>query len=130
MTNPRPHDFIEKSPGVFIAQSQPVTVDADAIQRLKQSAAVVPKKRARICAHGSSAAALHEMLIVLDGATYIRPHRHHGKCESMHAIEGRAALIYFTRKRRAQGLFASSAEAKATAFFAALSMRLITPSWC
>jgi cupin fold WbuC family metalloprotein len=96
MSESTPPRFVEKSPAVFAGDAQPVTVGASDIEMLKKSAAASQKKRARICAHASSTHALHEMLIVLHRDTYVRPHRHHGKCESMHAIEGRAALVYYT----------------------------------
>jgi cupin fold WbuC family metalloprotein len=104
MTNKHSSSFTEKSPAVFVTDAQPVTVGLSDLESLKRSAAASPKRRARICAHRSSDDAIHEMLIVLQGDTYVRPHRHHGKCESMHAIEGRAALIYFTEKGEPQAI--------------------------
>jgi cupin fold WbuC family metalloprotein len=35
------------------------------------------------------------MLIVVDRDSYVRPHRHPGKTESMHVIEGTADLVIF-----------------------------------
>ena len=46
------------------------------------------KKRARICAHNGVDAALHEMFIMLKKNSYVRPHRHHNKSESIHIVRG------------------------------------------
>ncbi len=90
-----PPDFVESSPGVFTTRRQPVVFRPADIDWLRVSAARTPKRRARACAHSGSDRAVHEMIIVLDGGSYVRPHRHHGKSESMHAITGRAAMVYF-----------------------------------
>ena len=39
---------------------------------------------------------VHEMLIVHTRDTYVRPHKHIGKSESFHIIEGTANVIIFT----------------------------------
>jgi cupin fold WbuC family metalloprotein len=88
----------ETSPGVFKSAHRPITVDADFIQWLKQKAADTAKQRARLCAHPGADAQVHEMIIALQGSGYVRPHRHFHKSESMHVIEGRAAIIYFTEE--------------------------------
>jgi cupin fold WbuC family metalloprotein len=90
--------FTELSPGVFTSREHPVVVNESLIGWLKQQAELVPKRRARICTHRSNAAPVHEMIIALQNNGYIRPHRHFNKSESMHVIEGRAAIIYFTEK--------------------------------
>ena len=38
---------------------------------------------------------LHEMIIILSKETYIRPHKHLNKVESLHVIEGSAEVIFF-----------------------------------
>ena len=38
---------------------------------------------------------LHEMIIILSKETYIRPHKHLNKAESLHVIEGSADVIFF-----------------------------------
>lgn len=54
-----------------------------------------PRKRARFCAHRDPTDALHEMLICLAQGTYVRPHRHTGKSESFHIIEGELDVVLF-----------------------------------
>jgi cupin fold WbuC family metalloprotein len=53
------------------------------------------RKRARICLHPDAEDRLHEMLIVLGRETYIRPHRHTGKSESFHVIDGELDVVIF-----------------------------------
>jgi cupin fold WbuC family metalloprotein len=86
----------ETSPGVFKSSARPITVDGAFIQWLKKQAVGTAKQRARLCAHAGAEAQVHEMIIALQGSGYVRPHRHFHKSESMHVIEGRAAIIYFT----------------------------------
>lgn len=90
--------FQEIAPGAFVSREQPVIANAGTVAWLKKQAERSPKRRARLCAHLSAAAPVHEMIIVLLPNGYIRPHRHFNKSESMHVMEGRAAIIYFTDK--------------------------------
>jgi cupin fold WbuC family metalloprotein len=69
--------------------------DADVVQAgdeeilaLRRLADEAPLGRARLCAHRDPSDPLHEMLIVLVRSTYVRPHRHPGKTESFHVVEG------------------------------------------
>jgi cupin fold WbuC family metalloprotein len=64
---------------------------ADVVARATRS----PRKRARLCAHPSPSDSLHEMLICLARGTYVRPHRHAGKSESFHIIEGELDVVLF-----------------------------------
>src|SRR5262249_24352537 len=58
-------------------------------------ARATPRRRARLCAHRNTDDALHEMIIVLDRATYVRPHRHCAKSESFHVVEGLLNVVLF-----------------------------------
>lgn len=71
-------------------------VDAKDITLLKAKAQTAPRNRSRICAHLDSAEKLHEMFIVHAKHTYIRPHKHLNKAESIHLIEGLADLVLFS----------------------------------
>ena len=66
------------------------------IAELKSLAESNPRKRCRICTHAGPEAALHEMLIAHCRGTYIPPHKHLGKDESIYVVEGAATLITFT----------------------------------
>ena len=65
------------------------------IEFLKSKVKKTKKKRARICLHKDIKDNLHEMIIILSKETYIRPHKHLNKVESLHVIEGSADVIFF-----------------------------------
>lgn len=80
---------------VLYADEPIVRISRDDVARLIPSAAANQRRRVRLCAHRSVDDALHEMLIVLAGETYIRPHKHLHKSESFHVIQGRAEIVIF-----------------------------------
>jgi cupin fold WbuC family metalloprotein len=80
---------------VYVADEPIVKVTRHDVDWLKGLAAGTRKRRVRLCAHKNTQDTLHEMLIVLDGATYVRPHRHRGKSESFHVVEGRLSVVVF-----------------------------------
>ena len=53
------------------------------------------RKRIRLCAHVEANDLLHEMLIVHERGVYVRPHKHPGKTESAHIIEGLVDVVVF-----------------------------------
>lgn len=85
-----------ESAEVLYADDPIVTVDAADIAALKRAAEGNLRRRARLCAHRSIDAVLHEMLIVHTSDTYVRPHRHLGKAESFHVIEGEVDVVVFS----------------------------------
>lgn len=80
---------------VFLATGGIVQVRAEDVAMVKNKGTTNARKRARLCAHPGPDDKLHEMLIVLDRGTYIRPHRHGGKAESFHIIEGELDVVVF-----------------------------------
>ena len=54
-----------------------------------------PRSRIRLCAHPDVNDTLHEMLIVHEKGTYVRPHKHLNKTESVHIIEGSVDVVIF-----------------------------------
>lgn len=78
---------------VFVATDEVVRLDAQAIELVRDRASKNARGRARICMHKDSAESLHEMLIAITSASYIRPHRHHGKPESFHLVEGAVDVV-------------------------------------
>jgi len=82
-------------PGQDIIEIHPKQLAA-----LKQGAAAAPLRRARLCLHKSHADAVQEMVIAFCRDTYNRPHRHWGKSESFHVIEGRVAIVFFDDEGR------------------------------
>jgi cupin fold WbuC family metalloprotein len=73
---------------VFQAEGGVVQVRTGDLADILASASISPRKRSRLCAHPGPDDRLHEMMIVLDRETYIRPHRHANKSESFHMIAG------------------------------------------
>jgi cupin fold WbuC family metalloprotein len=84
-----------KSDEVFQATGGIVQVRPEDVARVVAKGTTNARKRARLCAHPGPDDRLHEMLIVLDRGTYIRPHRHGGKAESFHVIEGELDVVVF-----------------------------------
>jgi cupin fold WbuC family metalloprotein len=80
---------------VIVAEGGIVQVRAADVAFLAERARQNTRRRARLCAHPDARDRLHEMLIVLDRETYIRPHRHAGKSESFHIIEGELDVVIF-----------------------------------
>jgi cupin fold WbuC family metalloprotein len=70
-------------------------VGPEEISFLKARAAENPRRRARLCTHPAPDSGLHEMLIVHGRDAYVRPHRHLGKPESLHVMEGSATVVFF-----------------------------------
>lgn len=77
------------------AESSFVWVDAAQVQPWTELARTTPRRRYRLCAHETATDALHEMIICLDRTTYVRPHLHRGKSESLHVVDGLATLLLF-----------------------------------
>src|SRR5262249_21547916 len=80
---------------VLVAQGPIVRVDRTDIEPLKIQAARNERRRMRLCAHEAPDDRLHEMLIVLRKAVYVRPHKHTNKTESFHIMEGRGDVVVF-----------------------------------
>lgn len=78
---------------VYVAADAIVRLDRRDIDFIRDCALRNPRGRARICAHRDSADSLHEMLIGISPASYVRPHRHQGKVESFHLVEGAADIV-------------------------------------
>jgi cupin fold WbuC family metalloprotein len=87
--------FIRQSDEVYVSETDVTTVTGDDIAFLKARAAENPRRRVRLCAHRDTADRLHEMLIVHMRGTYVQPHKHLGKSESFHVIEGRLKVLLF-----------------------------------
>ena len=80
---------------VLFATDAIVQIDASDILELKKMARQNPRKRIRICVHKDTKDHIHEMLIVHEKSSYVRPHMHTNKTESFHIIEGKTDIILF-----------------------------------
>jgi cupin fold WbuC family metalloprotein len=88
-------NFRKVNEEVFIALDPIVQIGGDEIEFLKRQAQDNPRGRARVCAHKTNEDALHEMVIAITAQSYIHPHRHVGKSESFHIVEGEVDIIVF-----------------------------------
>lgn len=77
-----------------------IKIEKEAIKKLKAQAESAPLKRARLCLHKDEFDSLQEMVIVLCKDSYIKPHRHKGKDELIHVMEGSFYLFTFDGRGR------------------------------
>ncbi|QQO22532.1 WbuC family cupin fold metalloprotein [Bradyrhizobium diazoefficiens] len=95
-TSPRrPTSLRAQNPEVYYSDDAIVTANDATIAELKRIAAGNPRLRSRLCTHPDPSSGLHEMLIVHHREAYVRPHKHFGKPESFHVIEGSAQVVIF-----------------------------------
>jgi cupin fold WbuC family metalloprotein len=80
---------------VLYGEEPIIEITSNDIQWLKNKAGKNERKRIRLCAHRDIQDSVHEMLIIHTCDTYIRPHKHLGKSESFHIVEGMADVILF-----------------------------------
>lgn len=83
---------------VLVARDSIVKLQSTGIRSLKIRATKNTRKRIRLCVHKNVNNSLHEMFIVHKKETYVRPHKHLHKIESLHIIEGRADIFLFDEK--------------------------------
>jgi cupin fold WbuC family metalloprotein len=83
---------------VYVTADEIVRLDRRAIELMRDSALANARGRARICAHKDSGDSLHEMLIGIAATSYVRPHRHHGKIESFHLVDGSADIVILSEQ--------------------------------
>jgi len=80
---------------VYRHDEEVFAVSHDIIELLILSSARAPKRRARFNLHRSDDDLLHEMIIAFRGDSLNMPHRHVGKSESLHVIEGALEIVMF-----------------------------------
>lgn len=80
---------------VLYTKDQITILEGEDIKKIKELSSKNPRKRIRLCGHLSQENLLHEMIIIHQKDAYIRPHKHIGKSESIHIIEGEVDLIIY-----------------------------------
>ena len=90
-------DLREVGPGIFYVDPALAVVSAgpEVVEHLKAVAASIPPRRARLCAHPDPEAEQQDMLIVSHRDTYVAPHRHRVKSETMLVLDGLAEAYLF-----------------------------------
>ena len=114
-------DFTKVSDEVLYSPGAITRVNRDDIGRLKKMAARNPRRRIRLCAHPDTADPLHEMLIVHMKDAYVPPHRHPGKSESFHIVEGTLTVVVFNDEGGATDTIEMGAPGSGRAFYYRLS---------
>lgn len=102
---------------VFYCAAPLVRLNDTALATLKALAQRTRRKRARICTHPDTKNALHEMIILHARGAYVRPHRHLGKSESFHVIEGEADIILFDEDGRVEHIIPMGEHASGKHFY-------------
>lgn len=80
---------------VLYADEPLALVAREDIQALEARVEDSRLKRTRLCVHRGVEDKLHEMFIVHSRATYIRPHKHLHKAESLLVLDGAADAVFF-----------------------------------
>jgi cupin fold WbuC family metalloprotein len=90
-------DLQEVAAGIFYTKLEIEIVSASRliVAHLRTAAESSPKRRARLCAHPEPDAEQQDMLIVSHRETYVPPHRHLTKSETMLVIDGLAHALVF-----------------------------------
>lgn len=80
---------------VLFADEAVVSIGPREIALVKELAEASVRRRARLCLHRAESDPVHEMLIALRADGYVRPHKHLGRGESFHVVEGAADVVLF-----------------------------------
>ena len=113
--------LLQKSLEVFLAEGPISEVGASEIDALKAAVKASAKKRARINAHPDGDDALHEMIIAIDRTSYIRPHKHPGKSEAFHIVEGEVDIVVFNDDGEIDRIVALGAPGSGRSFYYRMS---------
>lgn len=105
------------SPEVVYSDGGFLSVDAEMLALLKDRAARSPRRRCRLCFHADPSSPQHEMLIVMHRSSYVRPHRHKGKVETLGIVEGRCDIVLFEETGAVRSVIRMTPAAEGGCFF-------------
>jgi cupin fold WbuC family metalloprotein len=88
-------DIKKASDEVYYTNVLLTKCNKELVEELKLKASDNPRKRVRLCTHDGVTNKLHEMLIIHEKDCYVKPHKHPGKAESIHVIEGLVDIVIF-----------------------------------
>jgi cupin fold WbuC family metalloprotein len=114
--------IVQQSPEVFLAEGPIATIGSDDIEVLRQAIRKTPKRRVRINAHPASTDELHEMIIAIEPGSYIRPHKHPGKSEAFHIIEGQVDIVVFSEEGNIERIVSLAAKGDRHPFYYRMSI--------
>lgn len=107
----------DEAPEVIYSDGAFRAADCNMLAVLKNRASASPRRRCRVCFHQNPDAPLHAMLIVMHQSSYVRPHRHFGKTETLTLIEGSADAILFNQAGAVSDVVPLSSAAEGGSFF-------------
>lgn len=116
MTEPS-QGLVSVSAEVFYSDGQFRSISMHDVDFLKSIALKTPRKRARICFHSSPEDAQQEMLIVMHRESYVCPHKHMNKVETLTIIEGECVALLFDEVGQVRKNIRMTAPSKGGAFF-------------
>lgn len=105
------------APEVVYSDGGFLAADRDTVALLKERAATSPRRRCRLCFHATQDALQQEMLIVMHRNSYVSPHRHRERAETLTVIEGACDAILFDDAGRVTDTVAMSPVADGGSFF-------------
>lgn len=105
------------NPEVLYSESAITVTDRSDIDLFKKLSSRNQRKRIRLCAHVEPNDLLHEMLIVHERGAYVRPHKHPGKTESTHIIEGLVDVVVFDDEGRIESVIRMGDYASGKTFY-------------
>jgi len=108
---------------VLYTKDTSTTADQSDVEHFKKLSSSNPRKRIRLCTHPNQGDLLHEMLIVHEKSAYVRPHKHPGKSESIHIIEGFVDVVLFDDEGRIERVISMGDYASGKTFY----YRMATP---
>ena len=108
--------FRQVSPEVFYSDGNFLAVDKTVVDFLKENAKITLRKRCRLCFHNDAGDAQQEMLIVMHRNSYVRPHRHFEKIETLGVIEGNSDALLFDDEGNVTNVIAMSPAGGSGAF--------------
>jgi cupin fold WbuC family metalloprotein len=114
-------NFNEVSDGVFYSTDKKTKIDIKVIKELSAHVGKTKLRRARICAHLDEEDDLQEMFVAVEKGSFIRPHKHLTKCESLSVIEGTAIAIFFHDSGSISDAFYIGRESKDHRFYYRIS---------
>ena len=79
----------------FLGSQDVIEIGRDSLDLLKQEAESAPLRRSRYCLHRDTNDPVQEMIIAFCKDSYVPPHKHSGKSESFHIVEGELLVFFF-----------------------------------
>jgi cupin fold WbuC family metalloprotein len=83
------------SPDVYLTDGPIAVVGAAEVALLSEAVDASSRGRVRINMHPNGDDPLHDMLIAIRPDSYIRPHKHPGKSETFHIVQGAVDVVIF-----------------------------------